>query len=258
MKKTVSLIAAWALMLGAFTQAYSADEVKVELDGAGLEFDVAPQIIEGRTLVPLRVIFEALGAEVDWNGETRTVTADKGDIEISMTIGDNIMRINSKEVTLDVPPQIIDDRTLVPARAVAEGFGAKVDWNGDTRTVIIASNNTVVEPTSESTAAPTEKPSKFPIEYNDEPEFKAYSVSNFELVSVSRNSEGNYDIEYEVKTFFEGRGTVTATFRCLDENGKEVDRWSRVYSGTDYTWTLHEDKVTVSGKTAVIELLPEQ
>ena len=232
-----------------------ADDISVVIDGNEIGFDVPPQIIEDRTLVPLRAIFEALGAEVEWNGETQTVTAKKGDTEISMTIGNAAMRVNSKEITLDVPPQIIEDRTLVPARAVAEGFGAEVEWNAETRTVVINTDVTAVseEPVLQPTASPA---ADMPIKYNDLLERKVDYMSNFKLTNVSKNSDGNYDIEFVLYTYLEGRGTVSVSFRCLDDSGKVVDTFSGIYTGTDYTLSEQHDKATVSGKTSVIELIP--
>ena len=114
------------------------DEISVLLNGEKLSFsDQTPIIIEGRTLVPLRAIFEAMNATVDWNADTRTVTSTRGGITIKLTIGDNKIFKNELVTELDVPAQIINDRTMVPARAVAEAFGADVQWDGDTRTVII-------------------------------------------------------------------------------------------------------------------------
>ncbi|MBQ3426716.1 MAG: copper amine oxidase N-terminal domain-containing protein [Clostridia bacterium] len=127
-----------------------ADDINVTVDGKTLEFDVPAQIVEDRTVVPMRAIFEALGASVEWDGETKTVTSVKDDTEIKMTIGENVIYVNGTPIALDVAPMISEDRTLVPARAVAESFGADVDWDQDTRTVIIKSvvetvKNTAVE-----------------------------------------------------------------------------------------------------------------
>jgi len=114
--------------------------VKVTLNGAEIKFDDQPPIIEnGRTLVPLRAIFEALGASIDWNPSTKTVTATKSSTTITLSIGSNIMTVNGKNITLDVPAQIKNGRTLVPTRAVAEAFGIKVGWNQETQTVILTS-----------------------------------------------------------------------------------------------------------------------
>lgn len=111
--------------------------IHVNFNDTYLNFDQPPIISEGRTLVPLRTIFEAMGASVDWNAETQTVTAVRGGDTVSLTIGSNVMYKNGTAVSLDVPAQIVNSRTLVPARAVAEAFGAFVGWDEPTRTVVI-------------------------------------------------------------------------------------------------------------------------
>lgn len=114
------------------------DLIPVQIDGNYVDFDQSPVIIDGRTLVPLRAIFEVLGATVEWNGDTKTVTSKKGSTSISLSIDSNTMYKNGKAVTLDVPSQLINDSTLVPVRAIAEAFNCNVNWNNDTKTVTIA------------------------------------------------------------------------------------------------------------------------
>ena len=109
----------------------------VTLNGVVIAFDQPPIIENGRTLVPLRAIFEAMGADVDWNQSTQTVTAVRGEVTVSLTIGSNVLIKNGTNITLDVPAKIVNGRTLVPVRAIAESFGASVNWNANTRTVII-------------------------------------------------------------------------------------------------------------------------
>ncbi len=247
-KKRIIAAASAAMMLMSAVGVQCADDVKVMLDGAQLTFDVPPQIISDRTFVPLRVIFEAMGAEVSWDGEARKVSAVKDDTTVEMTIDSTVMTVNAQEITLDVPPQIVDDRTLVPARAVAESFGADVAWDGETRTVTI---------TSAATPAPTSTPapaSEFPIEYNGALENKTPYLSNFKLTKVEKNADGDYDIEYTLQTFFEGRGTVSVEFNCLDASGKLVDNFGGSFIGTDYAWSLHESSATISGDTVLIEV----
>lgn len=136
MKKFLSVILIIILCLSAIT--VSAEEsVTVKLNGAELDFDVPAQIVNGRTLVPLRAIFEGLGAVVEWEDATQTVTAVKGDTTVTLQIGSKSLNVNGAVKTLDVPPQLINSRTLVPARAVAESFGAQVDWDNANRTVLI-------------------------------------------------------------------------------------------------------------------------
>jgi len=97
-----------------------------------------PEILEGRTLVPLRSIFEAMGATVEWNGDTKTATAKRGGVTVEITIGAGEIYKNGKAIAVDVPAQIVNDRTMVPARVIAEAFGAAVDWNANGRTVLIS------------------------------------------------------------------------------------------------------------------------
>ncbi len=139
-KRIISTVLMFVMLITLSINVSAGDKpVTVHLDGNQLEFDVNPIIDNGRTLVPMRKIFESLGATVDWIDETRTAIAVKGDIKIEISIGKYEMFINSKSVPLDVPAQLIDGRTLVPARAVSEGLQAKVDWNEDLWRVIIIS-----------------------------------------------------------------------------------------------------------------------
>ena len=112
-------------------------EITVLIHGEKISFDQPPIIINGRTLVPVRAIFETLGATVEWEAETGTVIAKRSNTRVSLSIGNSIMTKNSKDIVLDVAPQLINGRTLVPARAVAEAFECNVDWDGSTSTVII-------------------------------------------------------------------------------------------------------------------------
>lgn len=118
---------------------FAENNITVQLDGKTLNFDVEPQLIGGRTMVPLRMIFESMGATVDWNNDTRTVTAFNKDYYVQATINDSNMKVNGETKALDIPPLLVGGRTLVPARFVAEAFGAKVDWDGKTSTVYIKS-----------------------------------------------------------------------------------------------------------------------
>ncbi len=96
-----------------------------------------PEILEGRTLVPLRSIFEAMGADVEWDGATSTATAKRGATTVNIQIGANSIYKNGQAISVDVPAQLLNGRTMVPARVIAEAFGADVQWNGNGRTVII-------------------------------------------------------------------------------------------------------------------------
>lgn len=114
--------------------------VTVHLDGKKIYFDQIPVVENGRTLVPLRAIFEKLGATVDWNSETQTVTATKDDTTITLTIDNTRATKNGEEITLDVPAKIIGGRTLVPVRFVADCFGVDVVWDDAMQKVLLTQN----------------------------------------------------------------------------------------------------------------------
>jgi hypothetical protein len=82
-------------------------------------FDVSPRIENGRTMVPLRAIFEALGAQIQWDETSKTVTAVKDSTTVKLTIDQKTAYNNCSPVALDVPGEIVDGRTLVPLRFVS-------------------------------------------------------------------------------------------------------------------------------------------
>ena len=111
---------------------------KVFINGEKLTVDVYPKIENERTLVPLRGVFEALGAEVQWDDSTKTVTVIKDSITVTLQIGSNILYKNSIPVEIDVPAKIENNRTLVPLRAVSEALECNVQWDGNNRIVSIS------------------------------------------------------------------------------------------------------------------------
>ncbi len=115
--------------------------VGIYVDGEFLEFDVAPVIEEGRVLIPLRAVFESLGASVEWVSSTKTVIGQLDGITLSLQIGSKKAIVNGTEYTLDVPGKIVNGRTLVPLRFVSESFGADVKWDGNTKTVYVTSKD---------------------------------------------------------------------------------------------------------------------
>lgn len=116
-----------------------ATNIQVFIDGSPLKTDVTPLQEQGRTLVPLRAIFEALGATVQWNEADQSVTATKGELSVKLQIGSNIAFKNGLQAALDVPPVIVKGRTLVPVRFVSEALGAQVAWDKSTSKVSITS-----------------------------------------------------------------------------------------------------------------------
>jgi hypothetical protein len=100
----------------------------VFVDGNQITFHQAqPMAMSGRTMVPLRGLFEALGAYVEYIPATRQIEIRKGSELIELTVGTKIARKNGSEIVMDVPPVIYKNSTMVPLRFVAEGLGAQVN-----------------------------------------------------------------------------------------------------------------------------------
>ncbi|MDA8233784.1 MAG: copper amine oxidase N-terminal domain-containing protein [Clostridia bacterium] len=126
------------LMKYTYTATLTVDSpITVVINGKELVMETLPVAENGRTLVPLRAIFQALGADIFWDAPTETVTAKKGSTEVKITIGKAQAEVNGQAVKLDVPAKTIDQRAYVPARFVAEAFGAKVNYDSATKKVTI-------------------------------------------------------------------------------------------------------------------------
>ncbi len=121
----------------------SEQKVSILINNKFLKCEQPPVLINGRTLVPMRTIFEALGADVSWNGQLRTATGTKDGKTVSFTIDKNTITINGNDHALDVPAQLINDKTMIPARAVAEAFDCDVNWNQAKQYVIITPRNQI-------------------------------------------------------------------------------------------------------------------
>lgn len=148
MKKVSSLIALLLVCLAVTVYADEIRPVAVNLNGTIVNcasYGQQATIVDGRTMVPLRAIFEALGADVIWDSETRTALSAKDGVVVSLTVGRAEIVKNGEKVKIDVPALIMNDRTLVPARAVAESFGVGVEWDKDSRTVLLTTVDTSSE-----------------------------------------------------------------------------------------------------------------
>lgn len=112
------------------------DEINLVIEGKKVEADVPPVIKDGRTLVPVRVIAEQMGAKVDWNQASQTATILHQQKEIKLQLNNKRASIDSKGVSLDTPPQIFQNRMLLPLRFVGEALGSTVGWDKESRTVV--------------------------------------------------------------------------------------------------------------------------
>ncbi|MCH5212203.1 MAG: CotH kinase family protein [Oscillospiraceae bacterium] len=222
MKKCFILLVSAVLITVGIT-AKTENRIRVFLDGTELKFEVDPFISEsGSTLVPLRSIGEALGAEFEWNEKLRTIEIKKDNTEILMEIDNIVMIKNNDAYELNAAPVIYEDRTFVPVRAIAEAFDAYVEWDPHKRSVLISSKDEITD------------------ELIDEWGGK----SNVEESTVSFSVEsGRYDepFELELTTNLEG-GVIHYTL-----DGSEPTSDSPVYTAP----------ITVYDRTSDENVIPE-
>ncbi len=141
-KKIVSLCLTAAMTLSiAAVSAENNNSVTVNINGEAVDFskydNVMPYIENDITLIPIRAIAEGLGCEVSWDGENQTVEIKGLNDEILLTVNSSTAVVNNENVTLDVPAQVVDDRTFVPLRFISENMGAKVEWNEESNLITI-------------------------------------------------------------------------------------------------------------------------
>gem|GEM_PF-1884991 len=135
-KKLFKLAIVWVSCISLSQISYAeTKEISVYLNGTQLSFDVKPQIINGSTYVPMRTIFEELGASVNWDDSTKTITGTKDNTTIKLKIGENKVNIDNRDISLNSGATIVNGRTLVPVRVVAESFNCEVSWDDSTKTI---------------------------------------------------------------------------------------------------------------------------
>ena len=140
MKKIIPIILSLTAVMSTST-ALADENITVMLNGQAMDFDVAPIIQNDRVLVPMRAIFEELHCSVDYtdiDGKQIITAKLNENNSIGLVIGSDEMQIHNQKIKLDTAPIIVNDRTLVPLRAVSEAFDYDVNWDEDTKTVTIS------------------------------------------------------------------------------------------------------------------------
>ncbi len=202
-RKALCILLTMILMVSSMNLAMADDDIRVKIDGEQITFDVQPQLINDRTMVPLRAIFEALGATVSWDGATQTVTAYNEEYFVKATINNKIMIVNGVSKSMDIAPMLINERTLVPARFVAEAFGCDVEWDAETKTVIISNK--------EKTVSIPEYITDFSVEYSKEYDiykvFFGFKDSNNQYVTYNGTAKINIENE-DGENVYSGEFTV--------------------------------------------------
>ena len=180
MRKFISILLSLLLILNTLTTVFAVgtaitlqvDSNTINIGSRSVTINTAPVIINGRTLIPFRGVGEAMCGNVDWNDDTKTVTITLGSNKVEMTVDSKTAYFNNKAQTLDVAPVILNGRTMLPARFIAESFGFDVNWDNDTKTISITPRQettteitTVEESTETTTVEKTESDSKSLVVY---------------------------------------------------------------------------------------------
>lgn len=179
MKKIISLLLVVGLVLSSATLTFANEnEISVYVEGQKVSFDVPPQTINDRTMVPIRAIFEVMGATVSWDNATQTAICTKDNTVVKMTLNSKTEYINDVPYEMDVAPVIVDNRTLAPARYVAEAFGYFVNWDGNTKSVLINKTSTIKDGTKEN-----------PYEFGDKVSITFWDAYDFEATKAAGKYE---------------------------------------------------------------------
>lgn len=141
MKKLICTVLSGLLMTSSI---FAAGGVNVIVNNSAI--DTEGTIVEGRTLVPVRGVFEQLGYNIEWDANTKTATITNGSNTVEMTQGNSYFTLNDEEITPDVPQQIIDGRFMLPLRAVGEAIGANINWDSATKTAYIQTGGLTIKP----------------------------------------------------------------------------------------------------------------
>jgi len=151
----ISIVLAILVSLSSYTGA--SGDIKVYLNNRLIPFDQPPVMINGNILVPMRGVFEELGADVKWKSSSQTIYAKRDTTEIIIQIGAPFASVNGKTTELAAPAAMVRGRTMVPLRFVSEALGAEVKWHSATRTVIITSTGSPV-PSASLPPSPVQSP----------------------------------------------------------------------------------------------------
>ena len=183
--------------------------VSVIVDNQTVEFDQPPVIVDGTTLVPVRAVFEKAGATVSWEQETHTATLIKDNYTVTITLNDTVLYKNGEAVALAKPAQILNDRVLIPVRAIGEAMDFDINWDGFHSQVVVSTDGTEYRPYAARRTAFRE--------LNDAAIF--YADTNIDWVDVDLSAPGSGD-------------TVSFT-ASLD--AAESERPLLIINGVDYT-----------------------
>lgn len=256
MKKMIALFAGVVLTASMLVFPVSAaQEISVEFNGEIVKLDQTPVMENGRVLVPFKFFADTFGATTSWDAETKTVTCTYGETTISMTAHSQVMKLDGKNIAVEVPVDIINSKVMVPIRVIATSFGANVSWDSDRKTAVIntgdvhfnrintAGNVSFTYAETASEGGKTKSTAKYPV-----------FTGNFgSKVNTAISAQAKADIKAFEADITEGddlsKCTFTSSYDVKCNNNGVV---SIVNTQESYTGGAHGSTV-VSAKTYCIE-----
>ena len=146
MKSLTAILLNVSLLLFSSVCYAGSDDIKVYINNSCVNYDTTPVNINNRVLVPVRATFDALGADIEWFGEIQTVIATSGSTLIALKIDNPLLIVfdvqtqGIKTIELDFPPVLLNSKTMIPLRAVAEIFDYQVNWSEENKSIFINKN----------------------------------------------------------------------------------------------------------------------
>ncbi len=210
------------------------DRIHVTLDGGEVSFDdTLPEMVDGRTMVPMRRLAELMGAEVTWSNDDRSITVVRAGTTVVMHIDETTAYINDEPFEMGVAPYIRDIRTLIPARYISEFLGQRVEWIGDEREVRITEDKSLYESSNlEEWILPmgavlTE------INHGNPTIFPGYERASGDGIEYSRHSLAGMDVT--------SRSGLADKIRSLTMSGdNETFKFDAALWGSDYTKAIRD------------------
>ncbi len=223
-------------------------------------YDTKPVIVDGRTLLPVRAVIEEFGGNVNWNSDTKEVNLTHNGNEIVLTINSTQASLNGAVQNLDTAPVIINNRTMLPIRFIAESFGFDVEWNQNNKTITITKNDENkstseenTENTTETAAEAAEIQDEAPEPENDSNILVAYfsATNNTKGVAEKIASELNADLveivpkePYTDNDLNYSDNSTRATAEQNDENARpeinnvieNIDDYNVIFLGYPIWW----------------------
>ncbi|MGN0181619.1 MAG: copper amine oxidase N-terminal domain-containing protein, partial [Candidatus Ornithomonoglobus sp.] len=243
MQKTISFLTSVMIMCAGMPAALAAQPVTVVVNGEKLNTDQGAEILDGRTFLPLRAVSETVGAEVEWSEAENAAIVSKGNVSLMIYIGDDRFYAragggNWEEIALDAPARIVNDRTMVPIRAIAEQLGLEVGWDAASYTVTIngGEKTLAAEPLGSENIG-----------------YPAPDKSSNKLQSFEHYCDGRLTINGSIKSFTGSAEDMEiiedyVDLLCSDDmNFTLVDKYEYTYKNTffsyglDYTGTARVD-----------------